>query len=411
MTAPVWGDGPLSGLPQPAQSNGAAPARTAPSALTPTDIIARWRDEGPLVRIATGIAPLDELSRGGFPFPWRVMIVGAPSAGKTFVYTCIADSMARRLAEKGIAVGILAVDEEPDDLVVRFAQIAGFTVAQAELRAPETLDAIAEALRLLPIRFYDSSHTIESAAADTAAWAAARDMRAALFVDSIQTASSAAALGKKAETERAIVATNISAIRGASTTHRLLVVGTSEANRQSYRSQAAAEESNDLAAGAESRTIEYGAQTQLMLRTPKNHPDVCHVRVAKNRRAHVGEFWLRLDRDRHSVEECDNPEAGAARSGETRDERVRAAKRSAVERDARELIALVRDRPAIGTRALRDAWKAAGLGGVEVLGAARELLMQGVDGWRLVDRGEGKPGKPQAWHVERVPTAIEGADE
>ena len=213
------------------------------------------------------------MCRGGLPVPWRVLIIGAPSAGKTAVETIIADTMAREAAEAGVCVGILAVDEEPDDVTVRLAQIAGFTVAEAEMRAHDVLDRMATALAGARIRFYDATWTIEAAGADLAPWAASQQRHAALFIDSIQAARLGAGAG--ATSPRETVEGNVAAMRSVSTVHRMLVAATSEANRASYRSEADAAQSNDLAAGAESRAIEFGAQTLLMLRTPRGIPTSC----------------------------------------------------------------------------------------------------------------------------------------
>ncbi|MBE7481154.1 MAG: hypothetical protein HS104_14370 [Polyangiaceae bacterium] len=356
--------------------------------LTPSSIVATWRTEGPLLRVPTGIAPLDALCRGGLPVPWRVVIVGAPSAGKTAVGTIAADTLARSAADSGLCVGILAVDEEPEDLTVRLAQIAGFTVAQLELRDPEVLEDVEAALSGLRVRFYDATHTIESAASDLARWCEEERRRGMLMVDSMQAAMSSAAV--TAKTPREMVEGNVRAIRWAVSHHRLLVVATSEANRGSYRSEDAADTTNDLAAGAESRAIEFGAQTLLMLRTPKDEPEVIHVRVAKNRRADRGEFWLRLDRDRHTVKECSDPDADPATANDRREQR-RAAVRADVLRDAETLAAvLVRHPEGLGELALRAELKAAGHGwGPERLGAARVALAAGHKGVRLVEsRGE-----------------------
>lgn len=346
------------------------PQRTPPA--SPAEIVQRWRDEGPLVRVATGIAALDDACRGGLPLPWRVLIIGAPSAGKTAVATIIADTIARRAAAEGLCVGILAVDEEPDDVTVRLAQIAGFTVEQAELRDPDVLDRVAVALASVRVRLYDATWTIEAAGADLATWAASEQRRAALFIDSIQAARSERAA--EATSPRELVEANVAAMRLVSTKHRMLVVATSEANRASYRSEQAAEQSNDLAAGAESRAIEFGAQTLLMLRTPKGHADVIHVRLAKNRRARVGEFWLRLDREGHRLTACDNPEADPE-IVKVKGERKRAAKRSEVETDARSVLGVVVQAPGIGSRALRAKVGNLGLGmGVPRLDVALERL-------------------------------------
>jgi hypothetical protein len=148
-------------------SDGTPEVQRAP-ATTPAEIVQRWRQDGPLVRVATGIAPLDNLCRGGVPVPWRVIIVGAPAAGKTAIETVIADTLARGVADDGVCVGILAVDEEPEDLTVRLAQIAGFTIAQAEGRDPSVLDGMRSALAALRLRLYDATWTIDAAARDLA---------------------------------------------------------------------------------------------------------------------------------------------------------------------------------------------------------------------------------------------------
>jgi replicative DNA helicase len=350
-----------------------------PSPVTAPEVVLRWKDEGPLERIPTGVAPLDRMSHGGLPFPWRVQVVGAPSAAKTFLMMEIAHSLS--LAE--VCVGVHAVDEEPDDDVVRLAQRAGFSIAETERREPETLDRIAAALP--SVRFYDATHTMEMVVADVAAWAKETKRPGAVFFDSLQTVRSAG--GAAANSPRELVEANVSVMRWAATAHRLLVVATVEANRNSYRTEDAAETTNDLAAGAESRSIEYGAQTQLVLRTPKGHADVVHVRVAKNRRGDRGEFWLRLDRDRHALVECGNPREDPAVAQKV-DDAKRAGTRSAVLRDAEIMANTVRRNPGIGERKLRAVLKANGHGwGVERIDAAKHVLGEGVNGERMVNRG------------------------
>jgi len=363
----------------------ALPAPTPPS--TPTDIVSSWKNDGPLTRAPTGIEALDTACRGGFPIPWRVFIVGAPSAGKTFFEIAIADVFARNMSGAGLCVGILAVDEEPEDITVRLAQIAGFSVAEAELRDPETLELMAAKLSELRIRLYDSTHAIESAAADLAHWAQAEARQAALFIDSIQAVRSAGS--PAAKSPREAVEANVVAMRVVSTGLRLLVVATSEANRASYRNDQAAAETNDLAAGAESRAIEFGAQTQLMLRTPKDAPDVIHVRIAKNRRARVGEFWLRLNRDRHTLTPCSDPASDPSETA-AKAEQKRVAVRDEVVRDAEKLAKLlVRHPEGLGSREIRTKLKADGYKwGVERVEAALDVLKSGIKGVRTVDRGD-----------------------
>ncbi len=397
---------PDEGTPEAQTAEVSAPPKRAESTpTTPAGIVAQWQAVGPLVRIPTGIKHLDQKCRGGLPIPWRVMIVGAPSAGKTAAGMVVADYMARTAGDAGLCVGTLAVDEEPDDLTVRFAQMAGYTVAQAEARDPTVLVQMAADLAGLRVRLYDSTHTIESAAADLAAWAKAESRRAALFIDSLQAARSEAAL--VADTPRTIVEANVVAMRAASTDHRMLVVATSEANRASYRSDAAADTSNDLAAGAESRAIEFGAQTQLMLRTPKGHADVIHVRVAKNRRADRGEFWLRFDGERHTVTECDDPANDPAAAAERR-EQAQAKVRAGVENDIRTIAKVCAQHPTgLGEVDLRAAVKGAGHSwGRDRFNAARCGLTDGRDGVRLVDRTPDSKGR--CWVLQPMTEANHG---
>jgi KaiC/GvpD/RAD55 family RecA-like ATPase len=355
--------------------------------MTPAVIVAGWRKEGPLTRMSTGIEPLDQMCRGGLPVPWRVNIVGAPSAGKTALAIITVVHMARA----GAFVGILAVDEDPDDLTVRLAQMSGFGPGNAERRDPDLLRMLEDKVAQLPIRFYDGSHTIQSAAADLSQWAKAAQKSAVFLVDSLQAASSAGAASVQSAREH--VEANVRAIREASTAHRMLVIATSEANRNSYRNDDAAETTNDMAAGAESRAIEFGAQTQLMLRTPKEHADVIHVRVAKNRRGERGEFWLRLDRDEHAVTECLNPALDPA-TAEHREEQERAKVRGRVQADAEALAAVLAQHPeGLGELELRAAVKAAGHGwGVPRLNAARVALGDRVR--------ETPQGRRRVWSLE-----------
>jgi KaiC/GvpD/RAD55 family RecA-like ATPase len=386
--------------------NGAGPAaaddsRAAPRslAMTPSQIVDAWaREKTPLVRIPTGLPPLDEACRGGLPIPWRVVLVGAPSAGKTAVAMVIADTLARGLAAEGVAVGVLAVDEDPEDLTIRLLQMVGFTIAQAELRDAGDLAQMRAALEPLRLRLYDATWTIDAAAEDLAMHAAGAQQRATLLIDSIQAARSTSAL--EADTPRAVVEANMNAVRAASQKHRMLVIATSEANRASYRSEAATTDTNDLASGAESRSIEFGAQTLLILRTPKERPDTIHARIAKNRRGRPAEFWLQFDRDRHRLSGCASPDQDPRQRNE-RAERQRAANRAGVVRDAGTLLAIVGSHPGIGARDLRA--RVAGSGhkwGRERLEAATQRAADGVEGQRLVNRGARKGA---LWYVEGAP--------
>lgn len=159
-----------------------------PRPFEPAQIVNTWRKDGPLLRLSTGIEPLDNLCRGGFSVPRRVVFVGAPGAGKTAIGIILANHVARAAAEAGAVVGILAVDEDPEDITVRLAQLAGFSVEEAEERDSAVLASMADALSELRIRLYDSTHTIDAAAAHVAEWANACRVAGVLIIDSLQAA-------------------------------------------------------------------------------------------------------------------------------------------------------------------------------------------------------------------------------
>jgi KaiC/GvpD/RAD55 family RecA-like ATPase len=375
----------------------AVPAAPATPPATPSSIVASWQAEGEVVRLPTGIAALDKLCRGGLPVPRRVTIIGPPSAGKTMIAATIGDHVARAAGDAGACFGMCSIDEEPDDVTVRLLQRAGYSITEAEQRDPEVLRQMAAAIAALPIRLYDLTWTIEAAAADLAAWAKASGRRAVLVIDSLQTARSA---GDPGRTPRDSVEANVRAMRAVSNAHRLLVIATSEANRRAYQNEAAAQESNDMAAGAETRAIEFSAETLLMLRTPKDESDIINVKVVKNRRAYVGEFWLRLDRERHRVTECDDPAADPDRVA-TREQEKRQGVKASVLFDAEHLAGVLRCHPGgFGERALRAELRAQGFGwGTSRLAAAKAALTAGHKGCRLVEVSEG-PGKAKVSKLE-----------
>lgn len=208
-----------------------------------------------------------------------------------------------------------------------------------------------------------------------------------------------------------IVEANVAAVRRLTDEHRFVALMTSEANRASYKTSDAADTTNDLAAGAESRAIEYGAQLQLMLRTPKDHGDVVHVRVAKNRGADKGEFWLRMNRDRHTFARCDEPGMAPEEQAE-RAEVERRGNRRGVEADARALASIVSRRPGLGEGQLRAVIKATGYRwGTDRINAAKHRLSEGLDGVMLVDGRAPDAGKTATCHWRVVRVAERGDDD
>jgi hypothetical protein len=235
-------------------------------------------------------------------------VQGAPNASKTLLFVHVADEWARR----GIVVGLLAVDEEADDITTRLAQRAKFRRDECETREPATLLEMQEALEPCPIRMYGPEWTIQDAADDLARYAKERSgNRIALLVDSIQAVACPPMLMEREPSERERVNVNIRALRDAAArvratdpAHRLIAMATSEMNRNAYRTVASAEQYNDMAAGKESGAIEYSARVLVSLRSVKGDGNLIEVRMVKNKHGESGNdagFYLALDRRRQTL--------------------------------------------------------------------------------------------------------------
>lgn len=297
-------------------------------------VLSQWAAEGPLMHELLGFPELDRLTDGGPVYGTRWTILGAPDAGKTAWALQVGETFARR----GIAVGILAVDEEGGDLVTRLAQRNGVSRRECEERAPETLTRIALALEALPIKFYDADWTIESAAADLHHFATDNGMRAALFVDSLQTVPSA--VEDPSRSLREVVTARAKAIRAVATRYRMIAIATSEMARGAYRSKDSAEQTNDMAAGKESGSIEYQARVVLALRSVPGEKDLIELKVVKNKHGPRDEkVYLRLDRGRQILTEEDEPDLPDPAEG--REAARIAAQRKKVRHDAAGVVRLL----------------------------------------------------------------------
>ena len=343
------------------------------SFLTSVDIFQQWAQDGPLIHEPTGIPPIDNATGGGPVYGTRWILNGAPDAGKTALLVQIGHTYARR----GIAVGFLAADEEPSDLVTRFAQRDGFSRLDCEIRDANTLGLIQSADGGLPVRFYRSDTTIEAASDDLALWARQRGSQAALIVDSIQTVVCTASRGSDLGA-REVVTANVQAFKNCAMRHKLIALATSEMNRAAYRNGNTADQ-NDMASGAESRAIEFLARVLLTLRSVKGEPNLVEVAIPKNKHGPSGvSFHLHLDRRRMMLFESEGPvvpDTEAAKEDEKAlKERLAAEALAAREASAvlarqelhlKEealLLAAVAEQPGIGVHELRAA-VAAKLGG------------------------------------------------
>lgn len=341
-------------------------------AATFTDIVAKWKAQGPVKRARTGWPAFDEAARGGLAFGRRTFLAGAPNAGKT----AAAAVLAHRYWQDGYVVGILAVDEEPDDVTARFAQMAGFTLEDTETGDEMKLDAIGAALARSGVYLYDSRWSIEAAAADLAAHAGEKP--AVFIVDSVQTVRCAESM--KADNPRLVVGANVRALKHVTSEHRFLLIATSELPRGAYRNEDAARDFNDMAAGKDSGDIEYAAAVQMVLRSVKDHPGLIRVNVPKLKRGREVEFYLRLNRVTHTLVEADAPVAA-----ETPNKTATSRKRTV--EDAKALRELLLRKPGLGTKEMRAEWARLGYGGKDRLEVALAELGAEV---AKIEMGRGK---------------------
>ncbi len=325
------------------------------------DVVGKWKREGPIVRMPTGWATFDEAARGGLAFGRRHFLAGAPNAGKT----AAAATLAHTAWLAGHAVGILAVDEEPDDVTARFAQMAGFTLDDTESGDASRLDPIAHALREEGVYLYDHSWSVEAAGNDLARQAAAAGKLAVFIVDSVQTSRCEEAV--KADAPRMAIAANVRAMKLVTSTHKLLLIATSEMSRAGYGNSESSKNFNDMAAGKESGDIEYAAAVLLVLRSVKGSPDKIHVNVPKLKRGKQVEFFLNFDRYRHGLVECPAPpmvNSENARANRT----IRR-----ISEDERTIRELILSNPGVGVRALRALALKCGMGKDRVEDAVTSL--------------------------------------
>ena len=269
---------------------------------TPADRVRALAQLGPVVRLESGLPTLDSSCRGGVPTRRLVVVGGAPGAGKT----TLATNLLWRWAKTGVPVAMLAVDEGIDGILMRIAQLEGIDLERIEARDPIALEQLAQVVERAPLILIDGDEaagSVEAAVAQLVARACGAD--AVLVVDSIQTARAAGS--DVAGSPRDRIDCVVRALKAARDKHGLLLIATCELARGSYRSKNTADQINDLAAFKESGSIEYAAQTALVLRSVANESELVDVAVPKNRAYRKEGFRLRLDHRTTALVEVDMP--------------------------------------------------------------------------------------------------------
>jgi len=397
--------------PRPESETAAKPADAkSKKAITVSEVLNEWATHGPLVHEPTGIAELDELTGGGPVYGTRWYLAGAPDAGKTALLV----QLAHVYLARGVAVGLLAVDEEAGDIVTRFAQRFGYSRTHCEVRDPGVLRVIDQGLGTLPLRLYDGTWTIEDAAADLAAFAkdrAAQDPenhrygpRAMLGIDSLQTVRSTAdalaqATGRE-QSEVSAVTSRVQAIRGAASKHRLIALATSELGRGAYRSSDPTQQTATLAAGKWSGAIEYSARVLLGLRSVVNEPELVELEIAKNKHGpRDRKVYLRIDRASQML----SPVAYDAPPAPTTADRDVTA-RSRVTADALVVARVMLAKPGLTVRDFRIAVKASCGIGHDRVDTAIEFLGEAV----IKGKGPNR-STPLTLDLERLEPSIRAA--
>ena len=270
----------------------------APHGIRPISVLDRWERDGPLVHEPTGLDELDEQTRGGPVFGEVWFVNGPPDAGKTLFLAHVAYEWAKR----GVPVGILAVDEDADGLMLRLGQRLGFSREQCEKRCSDVLTVLRGHVNELPLLFFEAGTAVEQAASEVADFAASSARPGALFIDSLQTVEAEGA--QLGEPRYEAVSARVKAIKEAASSHGLFVLATSEMSRIHYRNRRQAEELDPIASGKESGAIEYAAKVLLALRSVSS--DVIAITIAKNKHGsrHVAPdqgIALRMDRDQQTL--------------------------------------------------------------------------------------------------------------
>ena len=256
---------------------------TAPSSLV--ERLQKRTDEKPHA-LATGMPAFDrQFVFGGIPTNRRVVIGGAPDAGKTSLML----QWAEHMASLGVAVAWNAVDEDSEDLDTRRVQSIGIPRVQAQAKLSD--EALKKVERELGGRIFEVFENVPID--EVIKWMAVQypGKDRAVFGDSLQTICSTGSLAATNPRER--IDAVIQDIKTTQLTHRTLVVLTSELNRNAYRNKDQADNIDPMAAGKESGGIEYAAGMFIVLRSEGE--GVTSVEIPKCKFGSKKTFKLKLN--------------------------------------------------------------------------------------------------------------------
>lgn len=244
-------------------------------------ILARSGAGGP--RFKTGIETLDERltlrtapMNVGTPLGRIICLIGAAGSGKSVGV----DQCALGLATQGLRVVMLVVDEPREDAAERIGQGLGFRHAELNAEYPKTIERVREKqapldLSILPDENDPAIPTIEDATKFLLSVSNA--LGHVLVADGLHTCRSATE--RDDDPPRVRIETRMNVFRELRR-KGILVFFTAEANRGAYASRDVSKRTSAMAAGAESRSIEFGSDALLFL-APEG--DSIHIELPKNR--------------------------------------------------------------------------------------------------------------------------------
>jgi len=284
--------------------------------IKPIEVVKRWGYEGKIQRMATGFPTLDRMLRGGLPFGTVTVFNGAPNASKTMLVTVLSD----RLAEGGITIGMLGVDENDDGITTRLVQRRGWTREQAEEREPDDLRKMALGLTEVSERLsiYNDSWTIDRVAIDLAEDCRRNGTKGVLVIDSLQTCRCELEADMRSPREQ--VTARMLAGKAAAMQLGQMVIFTGEIVRSGYDERG--NNVADLALGKESGSIEYQGKVVISVRGTDDE-NVIKLYISKNKvgfqhsNPRTEGIYLRLDKAGQGMTEVDAPADGSSKEGET----------------------------------------------------------------------------------------------
>jgi replicative DNA helicase/DNA-binding transcriptional ArsR family regulator len=246
-------------------------------AITPlsnVDLCEALMGAGP--RIPLGIQTIDDKLHGGMRIRKVFGFGGAPGAWKTSLLVQIADHLCQ---QPGIAVAWLAYDECAEEILSRRLQARGVPRNLTEDPDEYTL-AVAAELDQLPFKVFENRPLDEAVEAFARMYPEADRF---VFIDSAQKMWTHESRQMQTLRERIdVTLETCRRLREARATQCAMFM-TSEVGRGSYRSKNGVDQTDDLAAGKESGSIEYGMDVWSVLRVASGDPETITMSISKNR--------------------------------------------------------------------------------------------------------------------------------